>query len=132
MTLIGSQTELVVEQCWCGIWHAVPQRLIQEQDRQFHNSESQRGIYCPLGHSWVRSGQSKYDRLNQQLQRERSRHDQTKAELRETESRRRAEKGAKTKIKKRIAAGICPSCRRPFANLMRHMKNQHPNFLDER
>ncbi len=128
MPLIGSQTELSVEQCWCGIWHAVPQRLIQEQDRQFENRENQRGIYCPLGHSWVRSGQSKCDRLNQQLQRERSHHDQTKAELRETEARRRAEKGAKTKIMNRVAAGICPVCRRPFANLMRHMQGQHPSF----
>lgn len=128
MPLTGSQTELSVTQCWCGVWHAVPKSLYDMQRRAFRDGRKQVGIYCPVGHSHVRSGETECDRLNQQLQRERSGHDQTKAELRETEARRRAEKGAKTKIKKQIAAGVCPVCRRPFANLMRHMQGQHPSF----
>lgn len=49
-------------------------------------------------------------------------------ELRETEARRRGEKAAKTRLKKKVAAGLCPVCRRPFANLMRHMQGQHASY----
>lgn len=62
--------------------------------------------------------------------RQRAAHDQTRAALRETERRRRAEKGAKTKLKKRIAAGVCPCCNRSFQNVRRHMANKHPEFTD--
>lgn len=91
------------------------------------------GVYCPAcGKSscWRESeDQKKIRELNHKLQREQQRHDQTKADLRETESRRRAEKGANTRLKKRIAAGVCPCCNRSFQNLHRHMENQHPDFV---
>lgn len=40
----------------------------------------------------------------------------------------RAEKGAKTKLKKRIANGVCPCCKRSFTNVKRHMDTQHPEY----
>ena len=43
----------------------------------------------------------------------------------------RSEKGAKTKLKKRIANGVCPCCERSFVNLARHMKGQHPDFMEK-
>lgn len=45
-----------------------------------------------------------------------------------TEKRRAAEKGAKTRIKNRVAKGVCPCCNRTFQNLARHMEGQHPDF----
>ncbi len=44
------------------------------------------------------------------------------------EYRRRAERAAKTRIKNRIANGVCPCCRRSFKNLHRHMQSQHPDY----
>ncbi len=94
--------------------------------------ENGKTFYCPKGHS-----QHYGDSVTKQLQREKKRliaeqakHDQTRAELRETEGRRRAEKGAKTKLKKRIANGVCPCCGRTFENLQRHMTSKHPDFAD--
>lgn len=41
-----------------------------------------------------------------------------------------AERGAKTKLKKRAAAGLCPCCNRTLQNLARHMSGQHPGFAE--
>lgn len=41
-----------------------------------------------------------------------------------------AQKGVTTRIKNRIANGVCPCCQRTFKNLARHMKGQHPNYRD--
>jgi hypothetical protein len=46
------------------------------------------------------------------------------------ERRRRAEKAAKTKIKNRVAKGVCPCCNRTFQNLADHMKSKHPDYAD--
>lgn len=78
-----------------------------------------RKFYCPYcreGQSFI---ESEVSQLKKELDRERglrarliAAHDQTKADLRETELRRRSEKGAKTRIQ----------------NLLAHMKSQHPKF----
>ena len=44
---------------------------------------------------------------------------------------RAALKGQVTKIKRRVSKGICPCCRRNFANLKRHMEGQHPDWSEE-
>lgn len=95
------------------------------------------GFHCPYCDSPLSYGTSYVEGLKRQIgdkdfeiQRERQRHDQTKAELRETESRRRAEKGAKMRIKNRVANGVCPCCKRTFQNLAQHMHQQHPKFVE--
>ena len=55
------------------------------------------------------------------LANERARHDQTRASL-------VGHKAAKTRLKNRIARGICPCCKRHFTNLQRHMDCKHPEF----
>ena len=122
---------LIVLRCWCGIQHAVPEALRQEQLRQHNAGKSPPGIHCPLGHKHQPAGPSEAERLRCSLSAERARHDQTKAELRETEARRRAEKAAKTRLQKRVANGICPCCKRTFKDLARHMKNKHPEMVQE-
>ena len=37
-------------------------------------------------------------------------------------------KGHLTRTKKRIAAGVCPCCKRTFQDLARHMNGQHPDY----
>lgn len=129
---------LVVLRCWCGVQHAVPKSLRDLQIRQHNDGRTVQGIHCPLGHVHVPSGQTEADKLRNQLAAkenaiayERSRHDQTRAELRETENRRRAEKAAKTRIKNRVSKGVCPCCNRHFENLQRHMQGQHPDYASK-
>lgn len=131
-TLTAGTTELVIVRCWCGIQHAVPRSLRNEQLRQHNDGwKNVTSIHCPVGHTHSPVGETECDVLKRQLIIARARHDQTKADLRETEARRRGEKAAKTKLKNQIAAGLCPVCRRPFANLMRHMQGQHPAFAEK-
>jgi hypothetical protein len=120
------------------VQHAVPQSLVDMQLRQFHDGQPQQPIYCPLGHQWTRAGKTDSQRLREDLAAKdrtiaavRAQHDQTRAELRETENRRRAEKAAKTKLKRRVANGVCPCCKRHFDNLQRHIHSQHPEFVSE-
>jgi hypothetical protein len=61
---------LVVNVCWCGIRHAVPRELDSLQLRQHDNGEQIRAIYCPLGHEYIPSGESKTAKLERRLQRE--------------------------------------------------------------
>jgi negative regulator of replication initiation len=46
------------------------------------------------------------------------------------EAQRRAEKAAKTKIKQRVAHGVCPCCTRSFSDLKRHMTTKHPDYAN--
>jgi len=46
------------------------------------------------------------------------------------EHQRRGEKAAKTRIKNRIANGVCPCCQRSFKNLHSHMQNKHPDYAE--
>lgn len=131
MTFTGS---LTIQTCWCGIVHAVPQSLYDYQQRE-KDAGRQFMIHCPLGHEWITSGESTAAKLRRELDyannraiQECQRHDQTKAELRETELRRRAQAGVTTRIKNRIANGVCPCCKRTFKDLHAHMTSQHPDF----
>lgn len=43
-------------------------------------------------------------------------------------ARRIGYQGEVTKTRKRIGKGVCPCCNRHFANVERHMANQHPEY----
>lgn len=130
MNLTFSQTLTATTCCQCHAMFAMESEAVANYKRT-HGL-----FYCP----YCRTGQhfagesdlERAERLKREAeaatQRERQRHDQTKAELRETERRRRAEKAAKTRMKNRIKNGVCPCCNRHFTNLQRHMENQHPEF----
>jgi hypothetical protein len=34
-----------------------------------------------------------------------------------------------TRIRNRIAAGVCPCCTRTFKNVARHIKDKHPTYV---
>lgn len=111
--------ELTQTECWCGIGMALPASLYTQA------KEHKRTIYCPLGHTWVIAA-SETDRLRKQLA-EAERATAWERERRATaEKQLTAAKGAATKLRKRIANGVCPDCHRHFTNLERHVASKHP------
>jgi hypothetical protein len=119
--------ELVILTCWCGVTHAVPDSLRDEQLRQHNAGQRPLGIYCPLGHAHVPAGEGEAAKLKRQLAFERDQLAAARAERDQIEASRRAIKGQVTKLRKRIVAGACPfGCRRHFANLERHVATKHP------
>lgn len=93
------------------------------------------GFYCPNGHwlSWPESDADKQRKRAEKAEkdakfwRDRMRDEQEAAQ--HARNQARAEKAAKTRLKNRIAKGICPCCKRHFANVHRHITSQHPEFV---
>lgn len=52
-------------------------------------------------------------------------------ETRTLERRLAAQRGVTTRLKNRVANGVCPCCNRTFANLQRHMSTKHKGFIAE-
>ncbi len=124
----------VIDCCSCGMVFAVPKGL----NSRWQSEGETATFYCPIGHPQSYVGQSDAQKLaatekllkNAQKRTEWAEHNAAEAreEARLAENRRRGEKAAKTRIKNRIANGVCPCCNRTFKNLHRHMENQHPDF----
>lgn len=96
-----------------------------------------RTFYCPNGHK-LTFGDNELDKLKKQLAREETRRAQAQAyasDQREranaTERRLSAQKGVTTRLKNRVSKGVCPCCNRHFVDLERHMKGQHPEFMED-
>lgn len=125
--------KLVVLRCWCGVQHAVPSSLRNEQMRQRDIGITPFVIYCPLGHTHVPGGESEADKLRRQLASKQAYADQLAADLREKTKSLVAQKGQTTKARKRAAAGLCPYCSRSFAatRMAAHVKTKHPEHACE-
>lgn len=87
-------------------------------------------FYCQNGHA---QGWTKEISEDEKVRRERDRLKQENARLAEqseTANRQRL-KAEKTLAshKKRSAAGTCQCCNRTFANMARHMRQKHPEFV---
>ena len=106
----------------CGVVHAIPKAM--------HDRCVEEGGFwhCPNGHSrGYREG--KHER--EKVERERNQLKQENARLQTmlsaaVHNRVQAEKSL-TKLRRRTHAGVCPCCKRTFANVARHMKIKHPN-----
>lgn len=120
--------QLVVTTCWCGIAHAVPEALYDHMKAQKRDGLKQPGVYCPLGHVWVISGEGEAEKLRKELERERSRRARIAAERDQMQASLSATRGVVTRMKKRASAGVCPCCNRSFENVRRHMANRHPDY----
>lgn len=115
MPALSYTQTLTVVACTCGISYAIPEAL--EQQARDHR----RNVYCPLGHSWIYT-----ESTEERLEKERKAHRATRELLAAEERSHSATKGAMTKLKKRVEAGVCPHCNRTFQNLARHMHSKHP------
>lgn len=126
-------TELVTIICGkCGILFAMPEKF-EESRRNDHAT-----FYCPSGHSRYFPGKSEEEKLKRQLQQERARADRAEEDAEHQRKygnvamrRLRAQKGVTTKLKKRVANGVCPCCNRTFVNLGRHMSSKHPSYVED-
>lgn len=112
----------------CSIPHAIPVEM--HRDRLDNGGD----WWCPNGHK-LHFLTTEKGRLEAELAREKklrgwseSRETSLRDQLGATERSLRGHKAAKTRIKNRIAAGVCPCCNRSFQNVARHMAGQHPDF----
>lgn len=126
---INKEIALEIDSCCvCGIVHAIPKQM---RDHKYQNG----GFwYCPNGHhiGWVEANSKKAtDELRDEVARLKSKCQMKDEKIESLNRGLSAKKGQITKIKNRIANGVCPCCRRSFVNLHKHMKNQHPQFQEK-
>jgi len=126
------QTYTIITCANCGIDFAISESFV-ERLKKSHDS-----FYCPHGHSQHFVSKSDEDKLKEEVERLKNRiriEQEYKEDYRNQrdEARRSAiaHKGHKTRLKKRIANGVCPCCNRHFSNLGDHMKSEHPDFVNE-
>ena len=117
----------------CGIRFGVPESYLA---RRRDDGDS---FYCPNGHSLsyhetnLDRERKKRERAERLIESERSNARFWKERARSEERSKTAIKGHLTRRKKelrRVNAGICPCCNREFQNLKRHMKGQHPEYIE--
>ena len=126
--------ELTITSCWCGIKLAVPESLYRKAQ-----NDSRFAIHCPLGHEFVYR-KSEADRQRERAERAereakfaRASRDAAWDQARAAERSAAAYKGHVTRLRNRIADGICPvdGCRRNFANVKGHIERMHPDWAHE-
>lgn len=114
----------------CQSQFAVPEH-VEQRWRENGNT-----FYCPYGRDHNQSyGNGEKEKLKKKLAQAKKQLewaqtdiDNAHADNEHLRNTVRAEKGAKTKLKKRIANGVCPCCNRSFVNVKRHMDSQHPEY----
>lgn len=110
--------------CSCGVIFGIEKNFKQRL------RDSGDSFYCPAGHGqhYTETAEKKYKREIESLE------DRLRWAQQGRDSARnslKATKGHLTRIKKRVANGVCPCCKRSFANLANHMKNQHKDWVSE-
>lgn len=123
-TLHFTQTYTLVTCAGCHMAFAID-NAFERKRRDDHKT-----FYCPSGHTNYYP-----DKSEAELQRERAERLQAALKRREADlqNERRshsATKGALTKTRKRANHAMCPvdGCHRSFANVARHIANQHPDY----
>jgi hypothetical protein len=126
---VGTLTLYVTTCATCGVIFAL------EDTYDECRRKDGRGFYCPNGHS-LSYKTTETDRLRKELDNTKRRLESAQREAnwqgqRALENARSAAayKGHLTRIRRRIAAGVCPCCRRTFSNVERHIQGQHPEFV---
>lgn len=118
----------------CSIVHAIPKQLY---DRCQETGER---WYCPNGHylHFIETEADRQRKKAEQLERRLRSTQDTAARWRANADRERrsaiAYKGHLTRVRRRIANGVCPvpGCKRSgFERVMAHIASQHPDWLHE-
>jgi hypothetical protein len=108
----------------CHLNHAVPADFLKARQRDGAT------FWCPAGHT-MSYGESTEHRLRRQLASASAQATHERDQRHAAERSARAYKGAATRIRNRVANGVCPCCNRTFADLARHMTGQHPDFAQD-
>jgi hypothetical protein len=127
--------EFVTETCYCcGVVFAL------ENGYYYAKQADKTSFWCPNGHSQHYLGKSDAQKLREQLaETERSLKwaqstaERQRMERRAAEMQARAYKGHVTRLRNRIANGVCPvqGCQRSFSNVLKHIASQHPQWAHE-
>lgn len=131
-TLTYFNEQLIIETCFeCAMPFAMSATF---RDKRLRDGKT---FHCPAGHlqHYTRRKEREQE-LEDQLRRAKDSEsfyrNQAMRNRQEANHERRSKaayKGHLTRIKKRIANGVCPCCRRSFQNVQRHMEGQHPDFV---
>lgn len=121
-TFTGTLTIVECPRCHMD-FGATPQFI---EDRRNDHKD----FFCPAGHEMSYRHKSEAERLRERLRITEGALTHTRDQLQMTEYQRRAQKGQNTRLKNRIAAGVCPCCNRSFQDLRRHMAGQHPDYTN--
>jgi hypothetical protein len=108
------------ECCACGVVFA----MTEYHDTRF--KETHRIFYCPNGHQQHYTAKTPAELAREELARCQDRLARTEARAASEAAARAAAEGMVARLTKRVANGVCPCCKRSFANLKRHMASQHP------
>lgn len=131
--IVSVESRIVVEGCInCGLDFGIGERF-RKQRLDDHGT-----FYCPNGHGQHFTADNEAERLRKQV----ARLQQTAQTSRENEQFHReraaherrsaaATRGHLTRLRKRIANGVCPCCTRSFENVRRHIQGQHPEWVAE-
>lgn len=118
----------------CGVLYAVDATLMEHHDRDGTS------WYCPNGHSLhftKPKAQRESERADAAERRAKSAENAARFQRQQREAALRslaATKGHLTRMKNRIANGVCPvpGCKRSgFSNVMRHVASKHPDWHTE-
>lgn len=115
---------LEVITCWCGVKHAVPTNLAREW-----RERSRLNLFCPLGHSYV-PAVNKLELLRAEVASLKEGREQYRKMWQDEQQSKYRVKGHLTRLKKRVAHGVCPCCKRTFKQLASHMKTKHPEYQE--
>jgi hypothetical protein len=106
----------------CGILFSVPE--VWRAEKQGDGS----GWFCPNGHSRVYR-ESDAAKAKRELEAEKQRHRETLSRLNEAQIEKAKVEAKAARLVKRTKHGTCPCCNRTFAQLAKHMKSKHPDFV---
>ena len=124
MTVITTNTSITALDLGCGHRVYLTDDFIERRKRD-HKS-----FYCTVcGENRHWPQKSDLEALRGRLASTQDMLDTARQQRDHAEHRRRGEKAAKTRIKNRIANGVCPCCQRSFKDLHRHMQNKHPDYV---
>jgi hypothetical protein len=128
MALEMNYTEtLKVVHCYCGVAVGIPSSLYGHMQK-----DSTNGAYCPLGHKFFFTDSYKemYEREVEDRKRAERRAQANRDLLHAEERSHSATRGHLTRTRKRVFNGVCPCCKRSFADLGRHMHSKHPDYAE--
>ena len=132
---VTNYVELVTHECCkCGVFFAITKELDAQRlrDREW--------FYCPNGHTQHYVGKTEEQKLREELATQKKRtewahaaRDAARDQAQAAERSARAYKGHLTRMRNRIANGVCPvqGCQRSFQNVHSHILNKHPEWASE-
>lgn len=97
------------------------------KDFQANKRQTGTDFYCPAGHV-MSYRDNENARLKRQVEAANRNAEWQRTRAASIEKSLIAQKGVATKLRKRIANGVCPCCKRSFNNLHQHMTKQHPDY----